>query len=104
MAPADRQGSEKQGGGRSTVDASALLSRAEARAAGLRLRPGRECAPNRMPFSDQPGRGTERHQDAVALLQKNLHLDNRRGDLHRRLGELAGSSVGGAAAAADRRN
>ena len=30
-----------------------------------------------------------RHQDAIALLQRSLHLDNRHGDLHRRLGELS---------------
>lgn len=45
-----------------------------------------------------------RQKDAVALLQKNLHLDNRRGDLHRRLGELSGGQPGGPAAIPDQSN
>ena len=33
--------------------------------------------------------------DAIVVLQSNLKLDNRRGDLHRRLAELAGSTTTG---------
>jgi hypothetical protein len=45
-----------------------------------------------------------RREDAIALLRKNLHLDNRRGDLHRRLGELSGSQPGGPNAIVDQSN
>ena len=37
----------------------------------------------------------KRVDDAITVLQANLHLDNRRGDLRRRLAELGGDPSGG---------